>query len=167
MPHGDQVAGDAVKPDRVALRRETGVRTFADLPLERADGLEKTFYDARSTLPSIRPVLVLAEGVPADEVRAEAEGLIAEGRDVLVGELSADPDGSLESLRRRTEDALVLARNLSHRCAGKTVEVHAVGSAVPPAALMMAVERPYFSVLVARAAPPPRPGWPTWEEMAK
>lgn len=167
MPHGDQVAGDAVKPDRVALRRETGVHTFADLPHERATSLEAAFHSAHNPLTSVRPVLVLAEGVPEDEVRAEVEGLLAEGRDVLVGALSADQDGSLDSLRRRTEDALVLARDLAHRCAGKTVEVHAFGSAVPPAALMMAVERPYFSVLVARAAPPPRSGWPTWEEMAK
>ena len=149
------------------LCAETGVVRFCDLPVGRADALEKTFHFARNPLTSVRPVLVLAEGTTPEEVESAVRGFLADGRDVLVGRLSPDADGSLSSLRRRTEDALALARDLAHRCAGKTVEVLAIGTAVPPAALMFAVERFCFSVLTVRNAPPPRPGWPTWEEMSK
>ena len=76
-------------------------------------------------------------------------------------------DGTTATLTRRAEDALALARLLAHRNAGKAVEVYASGNAVAAAALMMALERGYFSVLEIENPPPVREGWPTWEDMAK
>ena len=114
----------------------------------------------------MRPVLLLAEGLDDDEAEARTQSYLGMWRTVMSASLREE-DGTPQSLARRAEDALALARLLSHRNAGKTVEVYAHGRAVAAAALMMAVERPYFSVLTAENSPPARKGWPSWEEMAR
>ena len=115
-------------------------------------------------LPSVRPVLALA----ADAARAEEMACVAlaEWRTVMTATLRAD-DGREATLARRAEDALALARLLAHRNAGKTVIVRADGGCVPPAALMLALERGYFSGLEATNSPQDRKGWPSWREMAQ
>lgn len=136
--------------------------------LVRADGTRLPYRMRRreGELPSMRPVLVLPEGLDAEDAEVRVQRYLSSWRTVMVASTRED-NGTLQSLARRAEDALALARLLSHRNAGKTVEVYAHGNAVAAAALMMAAERPYFSVLTAENPPPDRKGWPKWEDMAK
>ena len=148
--------------------RKTGGMTVETGILARKDGTRLAYRMRRrdGELPSIRPVLVLAEGLDADAVEVRAQRYLSSWHTVMTASLRKD-DGEPATLARRAEDALALARLLSHRNAGKTVEVYANGRAVAAAALMMAMERPYFSVLTAENPPPARKGWPSWEEMAR
>ena len=174
--------------ERERLRVETGMRRLLDMPahverltvakkgaiteengfLVRQDGMRLAYRMRRrdGELPSVRPVLVLAEGLDDESAEARAQRYLSSWRTVMTSALRKD-DGEQATLVRRAEDALALARLLSHRNAGKTVEVYAHGRAVAAAALMMAMERPYFSVLTAENPPPARKGWPSWEEMAR
>ena len=148
--------------------RKTGGLTEETGILARKDGTRLAYRMRRrdGELPSVRPVLLLAEGLDDDEAEARAQRYLGMWRTVMSVSLREEDD-TPQSLARRAEDALALARLLSHRNAGKTVEVYAHGRAVAAAALMMAMERPYFSVLTAENPPPARKGWPSWEEMAK
>ena len=148
--------------------RKTGGRTEETGILVRKDGTRLSYRMRRRAgeLPSMRPVLLLAEGLDDNEAEARAQSYLGMWRTVMSASLRKD-DGTPQSLARRAEDALALARLLSHRNAGKTVEVYAHGRAVAAAALMMAMERPYFSVLTAENPPSARKGWPSWEEMAR
>ena len=176
------------KEERGKIRREVGVRRLLDIGAEAVDvvsgkaggvmeekgvlvmddGTRLPYRMRRreGELPSMRPVLVLPEGLDAEDAEVRARRYLHAWRTVMVASLRED-GGTLQSLARRAEDALALARLLSHRNAGKTVEVYAHGNAVAAAALMMAAERPYFSVLTAEDPPPDRKGWPKWEDMAK
>lgn len=157
----------AATPDDVVVRKvgkiaeETGA-------LVRSDGVRLNYRIRKrdGEMPSIRPVLVLSEGRPNDDAEKRAKRYLDGWRTVMTATLRPD-DGTTATLARRAEDALTLARLLSHRNAGKTVEVYASGNAVAAAALMMALERGYFSVLEIENPPPVREGWPTWEDMAK
>lgn len=172
------------------LRAATGMRRLLELDAQpeevvRTDGPEGAFDEkgvlvrpdgtrlayrirrGRLELAGVRPVLVLGEGLSADELEARMLSVLREGRTVMTVPALRTDDGRVETLARRAEDALSLARQLSHRSFGKTVEVRAVGPAVPPAALMMALERFYFSELRAERVPVPHPNWPAWQEMAK
>ena len=173
---------------RNSLRAETGMMRLLDLAatpfdvvvrkvgniaeetgvLVRADGTRLNYRMRRRNgeMPSMRPVLVLPEGLADGDAEKRARRYLDDWRTVMTATLRPD-DGTTETLARRAEDALTLARLLSHRNAGKTVEVYASGNAVAAAALMMALERGYFSVLEIEKPPPVREGWPTWEEMAK
>lgn len=143
------------------ISEETGV-------LVRADGTRLNYRMRRRNgeMPSMRPVLVLPEGLANDDAEKRARHYLDDWRTVMTATLRPE-DGKTATLARRAEDALTLARLLSHRNAGKTVEVYASGNAVAAAALMMALERGYFSVLEIENPPPVREGWPTWAEMAK
>ena len=143
------------------ITEETGV-------LVRADGTRLPYMMRRreEELPSIRPVLVLPEELDDDDAEKRVRRYLDDWRTVMMAALRPD-DGTTATLARRAEDALTLARLLSHRNAGKTIEVYASGNAVAAAALMMALERGYFSVLEIENPPPVREGWPTWEAMAK
>ena len=176
------------KEEREWIRREAGMRRLLDIRAKAVDvvsGKAKGVFEEKGVLvmddgthlpyrmrrregelPSIRPVLVLPEGLDAEDAEMRARRYLYAWRTVMVA-LPRKDDGTLQSLARRAEDALALARLLSHRNAGKTVEVYAYGKAVAAAALMMAAERPYFSVLTAENPPPSRKGWPAWEELAK
>lgn len=138
---------------------ETGV-------LVRADGTRLAYRMRRfaGELPSVRPALVLAEDAACGERLARAA--FAEGRTAMTAALRPD-DGRAETLARRAEDALALARLLAHRNAGKTVSVRADGAYVPAAALMLALARGYFSELKITNPPPAKKGWPSWQEMAQ
>ena len=173
---------------RASLRAETGMMHLLDLAampvdvtvrkigkiaeetgvLVRADGTRLNYRMRKrdGEMPSIRPVLVLPEGLADDDAEKRERRYLDDWRTVMTATLRPD-DGTIATLARRAEDALSLARLLSHRNAGKTVEVYASGHAVAAAALMMALERGYFSVLEIENPPPVRGGWPTWEEMAK
>ena len=173
---------------RNSLRAETGMMRLADLAatpvdivmrkvgkiteetgtLVRADGTRLNYRMRRrdGEMPSIRPVLVLLEGLADDDAEKRARRYLDDWRTVMTATLRPN-DGTTATLARRAEDALALARLLSHRNAGKTVEVYASGNAVAAAALMMALERGYFSVLAIENPPPVREGWPTWAEMAE
>ena len=173
---------------REKIRREAGMRRLLDLRAQAVDvvsgkaggiieekgvlvmedGTRLPYRMRRreGELPSVRPVLVLPEGLDAEDAEVRVRRYLYAWRTVMEASPRKD-DGTPQALARRAEDALALARLLSHRNAGKTVEVYAFGKAVAPAALMMAVERPYFSVLTAENPPPSRKGWPAWEEMAK
>ena len=148
--------------------RKTGGRTEETGTLLRKDGTRLSYRMRRrdGELPSMRPVLLLAEGLDDDEAEARTQSYLGMWRTVMSASLREE-DGTPQSLARRAEDALALARLLSHRNAGKTVEVYAHGGAVAAAALIMAVERPYFSILTAEDPPPRHKGWPEWEEMAR
>ena len=176
------------KEEREKLRKEVGMRRLLDIGAETVDVVSgrvggtmeekgvlvmddgtRLPYNMRrreGELPSMRPVLVLPEGLDAEDAEVRVQRYLLSWRTVMVASTRED-DGTLQSLTRRAEDALALARHLSHRNAGKTVEVYAHGNAVAAAALMMAAERPYFSVLTAEDPPPSRKGWPEWEVMAK
>jgi len=173
---------------KTRLRDETGMRRLleieasptdvrvarsADITVEtgvlvRDDGTRLVYRMCRKDgeMASVRPVLVLPEGLGDAAAEDRAARYLSQWRTVMTA-LPRPDDGTVETLARRAEDALALARLLSHRNAGKTVEVYAHGGAVPAAALMMALERPYFSFLTAENPPPPRPGWPKWEALAK
>ena len=173
---------------KIRLRAETGMRRLleieaapADVRVERSAGITvetgvlvrgdgtRLAYRMRrkdGEPASVRPVLALPEGLDAAAAEDRAARYLSQWRTVMTA-LPRPDDGTVETLARRAEDALALARLLSHRNAGKTVEVYAHGGAVPAAALMMALERPYFSFLTAENPPPPRPGWPKWEALAK
>ena len=173
---------------RNSLRAETGMIRLLDLAatpvdvvvrkvgkiaeetgaLVRSDGARLNYRMLKrdGEMPSIRPVLVLPEGLSNDDAEKRARRYLDDWRTVMTATLRPDDD-TTETLAGRAEDALALARLLSHRNAGKTVEVYASGNAVAAAALMMALERGYFSVLEIENPPPVREGWPTWEEMAK
>ena len=173
---------------RNALRTETGMRRLLEIEasaadavvshvggvtdekgaIVRADGTRLAYRMIRRDyeLPSIRPVLLLAEGLSDKEAEAKASRYLSDGRTVMTAMLRSW-DGTDQSLARRAEDALALARLLSHKNAGKTVEVYAHGNAVAAAALMMALERGYFSVLTAENPPPDHVEWPSWKEMAE
>jgi len=153
--------------EREAWRRATGVRPFDQLPIETAADHPAEFFGADNPFPSIRPVLFLTDGLAPDAVHQRVIDWLYEGRDVLTAEVGAGSNDDLASLARRTETVMALARRLAHRCAGKTVEVCAHGAAVPPAALMLALQRGFFNTFTAENPPPARAGWPTWEAMTK
>ena len=176
------------KEAREKVRKEAGMRRLLDLRAQAVDvvsgkaggiieekgvlvmedGTRLPYRMRRreGELPSVRPVLVLPEGLDAEDAEVRARRYLYAWRTVMSASLREE-DGTPQSLARRAEDALALARLLSHRNAGKTVEVYAHGGAVAAAALMMAVERPYFSILTAEDPPPRHKGWPEWEEMAR
>lgn len=143
-----------------AVFQETGVLVRAD-----GTGLRYRMRRRDTEMPSIRPVLVLAEGLADDDAEKRARRYLDNRRTVMTATLRPD-DGTTATLARRAEDALALARLLSHRNAGKTVDVYAAGNSVAAAALMMALERGYFGVLEIENPPPVREGWPSWEEMS-
>ena len=147
---------------RNSLRAETGMIRLLDLVAAPDDVVvRKVGKIAEET-----GALVRSDGVRLNYRIRKRDGEMPSIRPVLTATLRPD-DGTTATLARRAEDALTLARLLSHRNAGKTVEVYASGNAVAAAALMMALERGYFSVLEIENPPPVREGWPTWEEMAK
>ena len=154
-------------PVDVQVKRSAGITVETGV-LVCGDGVRLAYRMRRKDgeLASVRPVLVLPEGLGAEAVEDRAMRYLSEWRTVMTASLRPD-DGKLETLARRAEDALAFARLLSHRNAGKTVEVYAHGKAVPAAALMMALERPYFSLLTTENPPPQRSGWPAWEAMAE
>ena len=114
------------------ISEETGV-------LVRADGTRLNYRMRRRNgeMPSMRPVLVLPEGLADGDAEKRARRYLDDWRTVMTATLRPD-DGTTETLARRAEDALTLARLLSHRNAGKTVEVYASGNAAAAAALMSA-----------------------------
>ena len=123
------------------FRAKTGVRNLLEIPL-RTDfpPVRRPKYE----IPTVRPVLVVADGADVARAQKIADDWYDKGRPTLVVSPRKD-DGATDTAARRAEDVLVAARYLSQAVGGRSVVLIGVGSAIPCATWAQTAEWPYFT----------------------
>ena len=126
--------------DRDELRRKTGVRKLEDI--DGTISFRMAFRPAKWTLASVHPAVVVSDDfAAADALAAELAG---RGHPALAVESLPAPGGGAEARARRVEDVIRAARTLAHFTGGRTLNMHAMGSAVEAARTAYELERGYF-----------------------
>lgn len=125
--------------EKAALRRKTGVRELQDI--DGTVGFRLAYHPPAWVLASIHPAVVAAETL--EEADRIARALSGDGHPAVAVE-SRRKDSGKAAFARQVEDIIRAARVLSHFTGGRTMDMHARGSAVEAAKTAYILERGYF-----------------------